>query len=59
MPIDNKGPRDPGDRATIAAFIFVVLLVLACIWVFSELKSNNDLLNCVTSGRKNCEPIPQ
>jgi hypothetical protein len=57
MPTDNKAPQDPGDRATIAALIFVVLLVILCIWVFSELKSNNDLLNCVLSGRKNCAPL--
>jgi len=56
MPTDHQKSPDPRDRATIAAFVFVALLVVACLWVFSELKDKNDELNCVASGRTNCAP---
>jgi hypothetical protein len=59
MPADHKKSPDHRDRATIAACVFVVLLVAACLWVFSELKDRNDELNCVTSGRTNCAPLVQ
>ncbi len=57
MPADKNAPPEPSDRATIAALIFIVVLVVVCFWVFSALKSNNDLLNCVLSGRTNCAPL--
>jgi hypothetical protein len=57
MPSGKNAPRDPGDRANLAALVFVVLLVVGGIWIFSELKSHNDELNCVVSGRTNCGPL--
>ena len=59
MPAEKNKPPQSNDRATIAALIFVVLLVGACIWVFTELKEKNDELTCVASGRTNCAPISQ
>ncbi|GLS19952.1 hypothetical protein GCM10007874_29690 [Labrys miyagiensis] len=59
MPADKNKPPESNDRATVAALIFVVLLVGACIWVFTELKEKNDELTCVASGRTNCAPISQ
>ena len=50
---------DSDDLRKIAVLVFVALLLAACIWVFETLKADNDLLNCVTSGRTNCEPLHQ
>ncbi|MDQ0468465.1 hypothetical protein [Labrys wisconsinensis] len=59
MPTDKNRPPRSNDRAALAALIFVALLVAACVWVFSELKDENDKLNCVSSGRTNCAQIDQ
>lgn len=50
---------DSDDLRKIVVLVFVALLLAACIWVFETLKADNDLLNCVTSGRTNCEPLHQ
>lgn len=59
MPADKNRPPASSDRASVAALIFVIVLVAVCVWVFSELKSRNDELNCVVSGRTNCAPPSQ
>ena len=51
----DEGP----NRATIAAIIFVALIVVGCVWLFEKLSAANDALNCVTSGRRNCQQIDQ
>lgn len=48
---------DNRDGANIAAVIFVVVLVIGAIWVFNRLNSANETLNCVASGRTNCNEI--
>lgn len=47
------------NRASIAAIIFVVLIVAGCVWLFENLRQANDELNCVASGRHNCQQINQ
>jgi hypothetical protein len=46
-----------GNRASVAAIIFVVLIVAGCVWLFEKLGRANDELNCVASGRRNCQQI--
>ena len=46
-----------GNRATVAAVIFVVLIVVGCVWLFERLGRANDELNCVAAGRRNCEQL--
>ena len=46
-----------GDRATIAAVIFVALLVIFGVWLFNTLSDANSALNCVASGRRNCADL--
>lgn len=56
MPPERKVPSgDHGDGPKIAALVFIALLVIAGIWVFNSLGSSNDELNCVASGRTNCD----
>ncbi|WP_454815660.1 hypothetical protein [Labrys neptuniae] len=55
----GRPPMDSDDLRKIVVLVFVALLLAACIWVFETLKADNDLLNCVTSGRTNCEPLHQ
>jgi hypothetical protein len=42
------------DTAKIAAIVFVIILVVGCIWLFNRLSSANQELNCVASGRRDC-----
>ena len=53
---DTQGGR---NRASVAAIIFVVLIVAGCVWLFEKLGRANDELNCVASGRRNCQQIDQ
>ena len=55
----NDGGSDGGDRSKIAALIFLALLVIGGIWLFESLSTANDKLNCVASGRRNCDQIDQ
>ena len=49
----DQGPT----RASVAAIIFIVLLVAGCVWLFEKLGAANDELNCVASGRRNCDQL--
>jgi hypothetical protein len=60
VPTSLKSPQDdPGNRPNVAAIIFVALLVVGCIWLFNKLNSANNALNCVASGRHNCDQTDQ
>lgn len=45
------------DFANIVALVFVVALALGGLWLFNELKRHNEILNCVASGRRNCDEV--
>jgi len=53
--LNQRPDDDPGNRPNVAAIIFVVVLALGCIWLFNRLSSANDALNCVASGRHDCD----
>ncbi|HLH49736.1 MAG TPA: hypothetical protein VKV96_10375 [Roseiarcus sp.] len=57
-PHDHQPDEGP-NRAVIAAVIFVALIVLGGVWLFEKLSAANDALNCVASGRRNCQQIDQ
>ena len=56
---DGHNTEGGGSRASIAAIIFVVLIVAGCVWLFKSLGRANDELNCVASGRHNCQQTDQ
>ena len=47
------------NRASVAAILFVILIVIGCIWLIGKLNRANDELNCVASGRRNCQQIDE
>jgi len=49
----DPSPPD-NNRGAVAALIFVVVLVIGGFWLFHELQSHNETLNCVASGRRDC-----
>ena len=60
MPTDIKPPRENEDnRPKIIALVFVALLVIGGIWLFTSLNAANDKLNCVASGRRDCDHADQ
>jgi hypothetical protein len=56
---DERKSEGAGNRASVAAIIFVVLIVAGCVWLFEKLGRANDELNCVASGRRNCQQIDE
>ena len=50
-------PEDSRGRANIVALVFIVLLFAAAFWVFKSLQQNNDVQNCIASGRRDCIDI--
>jgi hypothetical protein len=64
--IAPEKPRQPPEapeernssRANIAALVFIALLVALGIWLFNKLDDANSTLNCMASGRRNCERQP-
>ena len=56
---EQRNVEGGANRASVAAIIFVVLIVAGCVWLFEKLGRANDELNCVASGRRNCQQIDQ
>ncbi|MGD1038092.1 MAG: hypothetical protein ABR878_13125 [Roseiarcus sp.] len=54
-------PPQEGNRdfANIVALVFVVALALGALWLFKELERHNEILNCIASGRRNCDALLQ
>jgi hypothetical protein len=51
--------NDPRSGPNVAAIVVVVALVLGCLWLFYALSNANSKLNCIASGRRNCDQIDQ
>jgi hypothetical protein len=53
----SEEPAQEGGRdvANIVALIFVIALAVGAIWLFNAIQRDNEILNCVASGRRNCE----
>jgi hypothetical protein len=35
----------------------IVALALGAFWLFKEIERHNEILNCVASGRRNCDAL--
>lgn len=51
---DDEGP---GPGVSLAALIFVALLVVGGVWLANVISKNAKLEDCLMSGRRNCAPI--
>ncbi len=64
-PDEAPRPPQPGepaqeenrDFANIVALVFVVALAIGGYWLFKEIERHNEILNCVASGRRNCDEL--
>ena len=45
------------NRGAIVALIVVVVVVVGGLWLSSHLRADNQVQDCVMSGRTNCAPI--
>ena len=45
------------NRGPLIALLVVVLLVVGGIWLQQRLRADNQIQDCVMSGRTNCAPI--
>jgi hypothetical protein len=60
MPTELPPPRDDQtNRSNLAAIIIVIVLVVGGVWLFHALNAANDKLNCVASGRRDCDHADQ
>ncbi len=44
-------------RGALIGLLIVVALAIAAYYLFTALRQNGELQDCVMSGRKNCAPI--
>jgi flagellar biogenesis protein FliO len=59
MPPADENATEPAadenrSRANVVALIFIVLLFGGAFWLFKSLQQNNDVQNCLASGRRDC-----
>jgi len=58
--MSNAPQEDPADGPNLFVLIIVlVILAIGCAWLFTRLKSANEELTCLASGRRNCDQIQQ
>jgi hypothetical protein len=60
MPTNLPPPRrqeDPRTGPNLAAIAVALALFVGGLWLFYALSDANDKLNCVVSGRTNCDQI--
>lgn len=58
--MSNLPDDDPENGPNFLVLIIVlVILAFGCAWMFTKLKSANNLLYCVVSWRHNCGQIQQ
>jgi hypothetical protein len=56
MDESQKNPAGSGgSRSTIAALIFIVVLVGGVYWAFEAIVQHNAMQNCIDSGRRDCD----
>jgi hypothetical protein len=54
---EEEPQADNRTAVNIAALIFVALLVIGSLWAFNKLSDANAMMNCLSSGRSNCNEI--
>jgi len=51
--------EDPRSGPNLVAIAIVIVLVVGCLWLFHALSGANSKLNCVASGRTDCDQMEQ
>ncbi|HEX6441882.1 MAG TPA: hypothetical protein VF007_06820 [Stellaceae bacterium] len=54
---DNNGHDQDSRRPAIIGLIVVAVLVIAGYLLFTALRENSQLEDCLMAGRRNCAPI--
>ena len=54
---DAEGPEPLSARSLLGIGIFLVLLVIAGVWLMDTLRTMSKLEECAMQGRKNCREI--
>ena len=54
---DNNGHGQDSRRPAIIGLIVVAVLVIAGYLLFTALRENSQLEDCLMAGRRNCAPI--
>ncbi len=44
-------------RVNLAVLVFLIFLVVGCVWLAQVLSRNAKMEDCLMSGRTNCNPI--
>jgi hypothetical protein len=50
-------PDEDNSRATLIAFVFVIVLAAGGYWLFNTLMEHRRIEECIASGRRDCIPI--
>ena len=54
---DSKDDEAAGRARTLLALVFVLALVLGCLFLVHLISKQSQLQDCVMQGRSNCAPI--
>ena len=54
---DERDSQLPSMRQNAAAAVAVIVLLLTALWLFDVMHTMNTTLDCLQSGRTNCNPI--
>lgn len=54
---DDDNNRPEPRRAAIVGLVIILVLALAGYFLFTALRHNGELEDCLMSGRHNCAPI--
>ena len=49
--------EDPNPWISLAALVFVALLIALSVWVANALYEHGRMQDCLMAGRTNCDPI--
>jgi hypothetical protein len=55
-PQDEDPANGPG---VLVLIVVLIIFAFGCAWLFTKLKSANEELTCLASGRRNCDQIQQ
>jgi hypothetical protein len=51
--------RDPRSRSNLVAILAAATIFVLCLWLFHALGHANAKLNCVVSGRLDCDHLDE
>jgi hypothetical protein len=53
-PSSQDSDDEGGNSVNGFAVLFVIVLVIGCVWLFTKLQQHNEIGNCIASGRRDC-----